>query len=89
MNLYEPGANKVPLAIGVRTCSVGRCSVGIFNSAGEQVRRLLEEPFKPAGIQLVEWDGRNAAGEPVASGVYLIRMEAVYSFHTAGVLVVR
>ena len=30
----------------------------------------------PAGAHTATWDGTDAAGRPVASGVYLCRMEA-------------
>ena len=42
-------------------------------------RRILErETFVPAGPQALRWDGLDAAGRPVAAGVY------VYRLRTAG-----
>jgi hypothetical protein len=45
----------------------------IYNVMGQRVRVLVDEP-KPQGRYKVMWDGRNDAGEAVASGVYFYRM---------------
>ncbi|GEM_PF-571793 len=47
----------------------------IFNVQGQLVRTLVDMQ-QPAGFRRVKWDGRSDAGEPVAGGVYLFRMEA-------------
>jgi flagellar hook assembly protein FlgD len=41
---------------------------------GRLVRTLLTEQRR-AGRHEFEWNGRDDSGEPVASGVYLIRLE--------------
>jgi len=46
----------------------------VFNVSGQLVRRLLDQTMTPGHYQ-VQWDGRNAAGEPVGSGVYIYRLE--------------
>jgi len=45
----------------------------IFDVSGRIIRTLIDEE-RPAGIQTVTWDGTNANGEFVASGVYFYRM---------------
>jgi len=35
---------------------------------------LLRGEARPAGANEVRWDGRNASGQRVASGVYLFRL---------------
>ncbi len=50
--------------------------LAIYNAAGELVRTLVQELEQAAGVYQVDWHGRNDAGEPVASGVYLYRLEA-------------
>ena len=47
----------------------------IYDTAGRRVRTLLDGAFLP-GETSVEWDGRDAAGHPLASGIYLYRLEA-------------
>ena len=57
-----------------------RVTVTIYNAAGQTVR-VLELGLLPPGsyrspLKAAHWDGRNALGEPVASGVYYVRIEA-------------
>ena len=47
-----------------------QAQVAVYNTSGQLVRTLLESRVS-AGYGEVEWDGRNAAGHDVASGVYL------------------
>ncbi len=49
--------------------------VVIYDVQGREVRRLVDEA-RPAGAYTVIWDGRDAAGRPVASGIYLYRLDA-------------
>ncbi|MGD8395067.1 MAG: M1 family aminopeptidase [Candidatus Eiseniibacteriota bacterium] len=46
-------------------------AVGIYDGSGRLVRLLLQE--RVAGERRVEWDGRDAGGHGVASGVYFMR----------------
>jgi hypothetical protein len=45
----------------------------IYNTRGERVRELVGADLS-AGRHRTVWDGRNAAGEGVASGVYYVRL---------------
>lgn len=47
----------------------------IYNVLGQEVRVLVSEK-QSAGFKRVEWDGRNNFGAPVASGVYIYKIEA-------------
>jgi len=47
----------------------------IYNVLGQQIRTLRAEAMTPGQGSLV-WDGFNESGQPVASGVYLYRLEA-------------
>lgn len=49
--------------------------LSVFNSLGQQVVQLVYERLEP-GEYLVEWDGTNGLGTPVATGVYFYRMAA-------------
>ncbi len=50
-------------------------SLVVYNLLGQQVRSLVGQQ-QPAGRYSVAWDGRNDAGDAVASGIYLYRFEA-------------
>ncbi len=57
-----------------------RVKLTIYNAAGQTVR-VLELGELPAGAyrsraKAAHWDGRNALGEPAASGIYFVRIEA-------------
>ncbi len=45
----------------------------IYNIRGQRVRTLVQE-FQRAGEHSVVWDGRDDAGQTVASGIYLYRL---------------
>jgi hypothetical protein len=47
----------------------------ITSLAGRLITRLVDG-FRPAGRQMVIWDGRNQDGRAVASGTYLIQLQA-------------
>jgi hypothetical protein len=48
----------------------------IVDVAGRRVSMPLESKGLAGGVHRFQWDGRNASGEPVAPGVYLIRVRA-------------
>lgn len=52
-----------------------RVSVRVFDVRGRLVR-TLHDGRVPAGAGSVRWDGRDGRGQPVASGVYFVRMTA-------------
>ena len=47
--------------------------IKVYNIIGQEVATLLDD-WKVRGITTVEWDGRNALGRRVASGIYIIRL---------------
>ena len=49
-------------------------SLRVYDRAGRLVRTLVDEE-KPAGQYTVGWNGRDAMGTKVASGVYFYRIE--------------
>ena len=53
----------------------------IFTVAGRRIRILADTDHTPGRYQL-HWDGRDAAGRPVASGVYLYRLTTPHTRHT-------
>jgi aminopeptidase N len=53
----------------------GSVEIDVYDVTGARVRSVFRGT-RPAGYHEVEWDGRNAAGEPVSSGVYFVRLRA-------------
>ncbi len=51
----------------------GHVHLDIFNTLGQKVKTLVDEPLN-AGFKRVQWDGRDNSGHEVASGVYFYRM---------------
>jgi hypothetical protein len=49
--------------------------VEVYDVVGRKVITLVDDVL-PAGFHNITWNGENSASEPVASGVYLIRMTA-------------
>lgn len=52
-----------------------RVSLAIYNINGELVRNLVDGDVA-AGQHMVVWDGKDATGQQVATGVYLYRLRA-------------
>ncbi len=50
-------------------------SIDVFDVSGRRVRTVLAERRLDAGDHVIGWDGRDDAGLPVASGMYLYRVE--------------
>ena len=52
-----------------------RVRLRIYNLSGQVVTDLVDEALT-AGTYQTQWDARDDAGYPVASGVYLYRLQA-------------
>jgi len=53
----------------------GRARLAVYGPDGRRVRALLDGPL-PVGEHAAVWDGRDDAGRPLASGLYVARLEA-------------
>jgi len=51
-------------------------SLKIYSLQGREVRTLMAHEMKSVGRHQVQWDGKDATGQSVASGVYLYRLAA-------------
>jgi len=60
--------------ISFRLPNAGTVDLRIFNLLGQEVRRLVSGELE-AGDHTIRWDGRDAAGQSVASGIYFYRLE--------------
>jgi flagellar hook assembly protein FlgD len=50
-----------------------RVRVSVYNTLGQEVTRLVDGA-RPVGIHHARWDGRTDGGDPVTSGVYIVRV---------------
>jgi subtilisin family serine protease len=66
----------------------GRATVRVHDARGAVIRTLLAADL-PAGAGAVVWDGRDDAGNPAASGVYVCRLATDRLTHTRRLTLVR
>jgi hypothetical protein len=64
-----------PVSLGFTLASPAAVTLRIYDAAGRHVRTLTEGPLA-AGAHSARWDGRDARGATVGSGVYFLRLEA-------------
>ena len=62
--------------------------LAIYNLTGQKVVQLVDG-FRAAGQYSINWDGRDAADRPLASGLYLYRLQAGTKVETRKLLMVR
>ncbi len=85
----RPNPSRIgPMVIRFALAEPGPASLGIYDAGGRLVRRLLSET-RSAGAHAVSWDGTDAAGSPVGSGVYLCRFEANGTRRTSKIICVK
>jgi len=68
--------------------TTSQVKISVYNLSGQLVRTLFNGE-QSAGRYTVSWDGANTFGERIASGVYLVRMEAGKFVATRKMVVVR
>jgi len=62
-----------------------RTSVSVYNIRGQKVREIFNGMLSKAA-SLMDWDGRDHSGSPVAAGMYIIRVSTDRSRNTYKVL---
>ena len=65
-----------------------KATVSIFNLRGQLIRRVLDEDLESGRHQIV-WDGRNATGESVGSGIYFYRLRTTGFSEVKQMLLIR
>jgi hypothetical protein len=68
--------------------AAGRARIALYDVLGRHVRTLVDEPVA-AGRSSWTWDRRDAAGRPVAPGLYFARLDSPFGARTARVISVR
>lgn len=76
-SLYEnyPNPFNSSTSIKFQLQNSGYVSLNIYNSAGQLVKRLINE-WQTAGEHYANWDGTDESGQPVASGTYIYQLKA-------------
>jgi hypothetical protein len=69
----HPNPFNPQTAISFSLAQRGAMTLAVYDVAGRRVRTLLDE-IRAAGAHTVTWDGRNDAGQRVASGVYFCKL---------------
>lgn len=62
--------------------------LGVYDAGGRLVRALASAPSS-AGRHVVNWDGKDEAGSPVGSGLYLVRLNTDRGEKTEKLVVLR
>jgi fibronectin-binding autotransporter adhesin len=86
-NVIDPTKGETA-RLSYQLASAGAVTITVFTLDGDVVARL-ENSKKAAGDYAVSWNGRNLAGNPVARGVYFVRIVAPGIDEIRKVLVVR
>ncbi len=66
----------------------GRVTLRVYDLLGKVVVTLVDHALKEAGYHAAVWDGRNAAGNAVASGLYFVRVQVGNFVQTRKMLLV-
>ncbi len=83
--LPNPSSGAFSIRFGPTTGEI--VEVSVFDVAGRLVRRLGEGSHGP-GARSVHWDGRSDLGEPVGSGIYLLRFRSAGGMEGSRALIV-
>jgi hypothetical protein len=65
-----PASDRVALELSLP--GSGRAEVALFDARGRRISRLVQGTL-PAGVHRLRWDGTDAGGSRVGSGLYFAR----------------
>ncbi|MCK6559845.1 S8 family serine peptidase [bacterium] len=74
-NLPSASGNAALTTIAYSLPQNAEVKLTVYDVLGQQVASLVSGS-QPAGTHLATWNGRDALGRPVASGIYFYRMQA-------------
>ncbi|MGA1199030.1 MAG: FlgD immunoglobulin-like domain containing protein [Candidatus Latescibacterota bacterium] len=75
LNQNHPNPFNPETHIGYQLPQASDVSLTIYNLLGQRVRQLVNEP-QSAGTYRVSWNGQDAFGRTVASGIYFYHIKA-------------
>jgi hypothetical protein len=76
MASVKPNPMNPQAKLEYTTSKAGAVKIALFDIQGRLVRTLLQTPYLAAGRHEVTIDGRDAAGQKMASGVYVYKITA-------------
>lgn len=78
-NPFSPNGNgwNDTTALSFHLANNAEVTVHLFDARGVTVRKLVEKRPSFAGINQVEWDGRDDFGRMLRAGIYLYKLKAV------------
>jgi hypothetical protein len=82
-NPFNPRTN-----IAYQLAEAGEVSLVIYNLMGQPIR-VLVHGYQEAGYYRVTWEGKDGAGQPVSSGIYLYRLVSKKGVQTQRMLLLR
>ena len=68
-----------------KQCNV---EIVIYNSIGQELKHLVKKNVSP-GSYVTEWDGKDASGQLMGSGLYIVRMRAGDFVQSRKILLIR
>jgi len=70
-----PNPSSGPTVITFTLARAENVSLSVFNTAGQMVYQLSDER-RPAGSQLIQWNGTSNTGASMESGYYFVKLTA-------------
>ena len=83
----NPFQSHMTLEFGLPTAT--DVSLDIYDILGKRVARLVEVTQMDAGTHAIQWEGVDAAGRPLANGMYVFALQAGTSLITQKVVLLR
>jgi len=71
----HPNPFRASTEIAFTLGRASRVSLTVYDVLGREVQRVARGVHFDAGAQTLRWDGRNASGAAVSTGVYFMRLE--------------
>ena len=87
-NMVNPARNQ-SVQIRVDLPAPALLSVSILSFTGIEIAKLVNGENRSAGVNIIEWNGRNSDGNIVASGSYLAYIQAGTQTDKRKILVVK
>jgi flagellar hook assembly protein FlgD len=70
-----PNPFRLKTSVHFTLAEQGPVNLSVYDASGRLIAHLADGPFE-AGAHSVSWEGRDAKGNPVATGIYFYRMTA-------------
>lgn len=80
--------NNVQTEIRYQLAADTEVTIKIYDLLGREVKTLVQGPA-PAGEHFIQWNGADAQGSPVPTGIYFYRLEAGAFAQTRKLIIVR